>query len=87
MTAKKKTPERMCCACNMRRDKRELLRIVRTPDHTAMVDATGRANGRGVYLCRDAACVRLALKKKAIGRGLKIEDPTPLYEELLESLV
>ena len=86
MTAEKKTPERMCCACNTRRDKKDLIRIVRTPEGSIAADLTGRANGRGVYLCRDMACIKLAEKKKALGRSLKTEVSADIYREL-ESLL
>ncbi len=86
MTGQKRTTERMCCACGTRREKKDLIRIVRTPEGKVTADGTGRANGRGVYLCRDAACIRLAEKKKAAERSLKTEVPAEVYGEL-ESLL
>jgi predicted RNA-binding protein YlxR (DUF448 family) len=63
-------PTRTCVACRTERQKREFVRIVRAPDGTVAFDSTGRANGRGAYLCADASCWQAALKKKSIERAL-----------------
>ena len=78
----KKTPMRMCVACRTMRPKKELLRVVRTPEGSVLVDRTGRANGRGAYVCGDAACVNKALKIKALERALE----TKLDEAALAAL-
>ena len=68
----KKTPMRMCVACRQMRPKKELLRVVRTPEGSVLVDRTGRANGRGAYLCNDAECLKKAIKIKALERALEV---------------
>jgi uncharacterized protein len=70
-------------ACRTARDKRDLVRVVRTPDGTLMIDDTGRRNGRGAYLCRDAGCWTLAAERGALGRALGAAVPQELREELL----
>ena len=68
----KKIPMRMCVACRQMRPKKELLRVVRTPEGAVLVDRTGRQNGRGAYLCNDAACLEKAIKIKALERALEV---------------
>jgi predicted RNA-binding protein YlxR (DUF448 family) len=70
-------------ACRTVRPKRDLRRIVRTPDGRIVVDPTGRLPGRGAYLCNDDACLELAITKGALGRALK----TPLPPEFREALM
>ncbi len=71
-------PTRTCVACRTERQKREFIRIVRAPDGTVRIDNTGRANGRGAYLCADGTCWTAALKKKAVERALG----TPLPDDV-----
>ena len=66
----KRFPMRTCVSCRTERQKREFVRVVRAPDGTVSIDATGRANGRGAYLCADGSCWANALKKKSIERAL-----------------
>ena len=54
------------------KDKRDLIRIVRTPEQSIVVDPTGKANGRGLYLCRSQDCLEKGLKKERIGQALKV---------------
>jgi hypothetical protein len=65
-------PVRTCVACRTERQKRDLVRVVRTPGGEVMIDDTGRANGRGAYLCADGSCWATALKKKSIERALGV---------------
>lgn len=67
----KKTPMRMCVACRQMQPKKALVRVVRTPEGEIRMDPTGRANGRGAYLCRSAACVERAVKTRALERALE----------------
>jgi uncharacterized protein len=71
-------PVRTCVACKTERQKREFVRIVRAPDGVMSMDTTGRANGRGAYLCADGSCWAAALKKKAIERALSAPLPADL---------
>lgn len=78
---KRKRP-RTCAGCGEESPKRELLRVVRAPDGTVAYDPSGRANGRGVYVCRQIECVKLARKKKALARMLKVKVDDSVYDEL-----
>jgi predicted RNA-binding protein YlxR (DUF448 family) len=72
--------------CRNHLPKRELLRVVRTPEGIVMLDTQGKAQGRGVYLCRDAACFRKVKKSRALERSLRApvpEDVFALVERLL----
>lgn len=75
-------PVRTCVACRTERQKRELVRIVRMPEGTVIMDVTGRANGRGAYICADGSCWAAALKKKAIERALSAPLPPELRTQL-----
>ena len=68
-------PSRSCVACRTTRPKRDLLRIVRGPDDVVSIDQTGRAAGRGAYVCRDAACIDRAISTGALGRALATRLP------------
>ena len=61
----------MCCGCRQSRSKSEMVRLYLTPDLHVKIDESGKAGGRGVYLCRNEQCVKRALKSGAISRGLK----------------
>jgi predicted RNA-binding protein YlxR (DUF448 family) len=69
-------------ACRTSRDKRELVRIVRTPDRRVVLDATGRLAGRGAYLCADGSCWRVALDKNILTRALEMPVPDELRAHL-----
>jgi len=79
-------PTRTCIACRTERQKREFVRIVRSPDGTVSMDSTGRANGRGAYLCADGSCWATALKKKQIERALSAPLPAELRNQLERGL-
>ena len=64
--ANKKIPLRKCVACNEMKEKKEMIRVIKTPENEIMLDATGRKNGRGAYICADPGCLRLARKKKTV---------------------
>ncbi|MEA4987459.1 MAG: YlxR family protein [Anaerovorax sp.] len=82
----KKIPMRRCVGCMESKPKRELIRIIAEDDCSLHIDSTGKANGRGVYLCPNHDCFTLARKKKAIGRNLGInvseEELNRIFEEL-----
>ena len=67
----KKQPQRMCVSCRERRDKRDLLRIVLTPEGEIKYDPTGRTAGRGSYLCKNENCVLTELKAHRLSKGLR----------------
>ncbi|MBQ8337551.1 MAG: YlxR family protein [Oscillospiraceae bacterium] len=80
--AVKKVPMRSCCGCREKKPKRELIRVVRSPEGEVSFDITGRKAGRGVYLCNDKACLLKAIKSRALARALECEIPEEVYERL-----
>ena len=82
----KKVPMRQCTGCNGRREKKELIRIIRTPEEEITVDFTGKKNGRGAYICNSVECLQLARKKKSLERSLKTTIPEAVYQELEEEM-
>ena len=75
---------RRCVGCMESKPKKELIRIVASDEDDVKIDETGKANGRGVYLCPNADCFEKAKKKKALGRGLKTEIDEQQLERLYE---
>jgi len=71
-------PRRTCVSCRTERDKRDLVRIVRAPGGEVLVDPTGKASGRGAYLCADPGCWSKALKSRAVQRALDVPSSEAL---------
>ena len=82
MAAGKKVPLRQCLGCGEMKSKKEMLRIIRTAEGEVFLDVTGKKNGRGAYICKDAGCLEKGRKKKALDRSLKIEISDEVYESL-----
>ena len=80
---KRKIPERMCVSCREMNQKKALIRVVRLPDGIVKVDPTGKASGRGAYICDKLDCVMLAKKRKLFERNLNVADCGQLYSHLL----
>ncbi|MEG0526404.1 RNase P modulator RnpM [Amedibacillus sp. YH-ame10] len=80
----KKIPMRRCLATQESLPKKELIRIVRTPEGVVEIDESGKKNGRGAYLKRSVEAVELAKKKKALSRALECEIPDEIYSQLTE---
>ena len=78
----KKIPMRMCVSCREMQPKKELVRVVRTPEGAVILDATGRANGRGAYLCKKSACLEKAIKSRALERALENKIDSETYDTL-----
>ncbi len=78
----KKIPTRKCVGCGEMKDKRELVRVIKTPEDEICLDTTGRANGRGAYICNNAECLRKALKNKGLERSLKAQIPEDVLDKL-----
>lgn len=74
----------MCVSCREMRPKKELTRVVRTPEGNVVVDRTGRANGRGAYICLKTACLDKAVKSRALERALETQIGQEVYETLRE---
>ena len=79
---KKKIPTRMCIACRENIEKRELIRVVRVDENTLTVDETGKANGRGAYICPKIECLDKAQKTRAFKRALDVAMTEELYNAL-----
>ena len=75
----KKIPQRQCMGCRERRAKRELIRVVRTPEGTVNLDFGGKMNGRGAYLCPNMECLRKAIRSKSLERSQEVEIPEDVY--------
>ncbi len=82
----KKIPMRQCLGCNEHLPKRELIRVVRTPEGEVVADLTGKKNGRGAYLCPKAACLRKAQKSKRLEKALECSIPDAVYDSIERSL-
>ncbi len=78
----KKIPQRTCLGCGETKPKQELIRIVRQNDGSIFVDKTGKANGRGAYICNNIECLEKAIKSKRLDKNLKIEINNEIYESL-----
>ena len=82
MLDRRAVPTRTCVHCRSSKDKRELMRVVRTPAGEVVYDATGKANGRGAYVCHDEACIVGATEKGGLARALEATVPLHLADEL-----
>lgn len=78
----KKIPMRSCCVTREKLPKQELVRVVRTPEGSIIVDTTGKANGRGAYLKKDITVFEKAEKTKVLNKHLEVEVPSSVFEEL-----
>ena len=78
----KKTPMRKCVGCGEMKSKREMMRVLKTSDEEFVLDATGKQNGRGAYLCVSKECLAKAVKRKGLERSFKQSIPKEVYEKL-----
>ncbi len=78
----KKKPKRQCIGCRESQEKKQLIRIVKTPEGEIQLDRTGRKNGRGAYLCDNIECLKKARKSNSLNRSFKMDVPDEIYEEL-----
>ncbi len=78
----KKNPMRQCLGCREMKEKRELIRVVRSPEGAIGLDFKGKAPGRGAYLCRSAECLKKAIRSKALERAFSVPIPPEVYESL-----
>lgn len=86
MAAARKRPQRACIGCGEMKDKNQLIRVLRTPEGEFVLDATGKKNGRGAYLCRSQACLERALKTRGLDRSFKMSVPKEIYDALREEM-
>lgn len=83
----RKIPQRMCIGCQQLKNKKELTRIVRTPEGAILLDATGKKSGRGAYICTNEICLTKAVKEKRLEKALKCPVPPEVYQQLKNELV
>lgn len=86
MAGKRKQPERTCIGCGQKKEKKELIRVLRSPLGDFSIDATGRKNGRGAYICRDRQCLEKAVKNHGLERSFRMPIPDAVYDVLREEL-
>ena len=82
----RKVPMRLCLATNQPFPKKEMFRVVRTPEGNVILDLSGKANGRGAYISKSVEAIEIAKKKKVLDRKLEIEVPAEIYDELLKNI-
>ena len=82
----KKIPQRQCMGCRERKNKRDMLRVVRGTDGSVSLDFSGKLNGRGAYVCPDPECLKKALRSKALDRSLEVTIPEEVIARLQKEL-
>lgn len=83
----KKVPLRMCAGCGEMKSKKEMIRVLKTPEGEIVIDTTGKKNGRGAYLCSSSDCFKKAIKTKGLERSLKMSIPDEIIEMLEKELI
>jgi predicted RNA-binding protein YlxR (DUF448 family) len=86
MPAVKRVPQRKCLGCGVSKNKNELIRVVRSPENEISIDLKGKKSGRGAYICRDAACLKKAVKAKKFDRSLEVNISDEIFELLLNQI-
>ena len=82
----KKIPMRQCVGCREMKPKKELIRAVKSPEGTISLDFRGKAPGRGAYVCPDPACLKRAIKSKALERAFETQIPQEIYDGLVQAM-
>lgn len=83
----KKIPQRQCMGCGEIKNKKDLIRVIRTGEDEILIDTTGKKNGRGAYICPSAECLKRAIKSKGLERSLKTAVPDEIYQQLEKELI
>ena len=78
----KKIPMRQCIGCGEMKSKKEMMRVLKTPEDDIILDVTGKKIGRGAYLCRNMECLQKARKNKGVERSFKVSIPSEIYDNL-----
>ena len=84
--AVRKVPMRQCTGCQEMKNKKEMIQVLKTSEGEILLDATGKKNGRGAYLCRSMDCLEKAIRSRGLERSLKVKIPDEVYETLKEEL-
>ena len=82
----KKIPQRQCMGCRERKPKRDMIRVVRTPEGVVTLEFGGKMNGRGAYICPQMECLKKVQKSKALERSLEVEIPQEVYDRLQKEM-
>lgn len=82
MKAKSKIPMRQCTGCREMKNKKEMIRVLKTAEDEIVLDTTGKKNGRGAYICFSEECLEKAIKCRGLERSLKAAIPDEVYESL-----
>ena len=82
----KKIPMRQCLGCREAKPKKELIRVVRSPEGEISLDFKGKASGRGAYICHDPQCLKKAIRSKALERAFSTQIPPEIYDKLNEQM-
>ncbi len=82
----KKIPSRICVGCREPKEKRSMVRIVKTAENEICLDETGKKNGRGAYICKNKECFRRAVQSKGLERSLKTQVPQEVIDQLEEEM-
>ena len=86
MKTTNKIPMRQCTGCREMKSKKEMIRVLKTPEDEIVLDTTGRKNGRGAYVCPSIECLDKAIRNHGIERSLKTSVPEEVYEDLKKEL-
>jgi hypothetical protein len=84
--ANKRIPLRKCVGCGEMKEKKELIRVIKTPEDEITLDSTGKKNGRGAYICANIRCFEAARKSRGLERSLKTAIPDEVYENLKKEM-
>lgn len=79
-------PLRQCVGCGEMKSKREMVRIIKTPEEAVLIDATGKKNGRGAYICANSECLEKARKNRGLERSLKTAISQEIYDAMGKEL-
>lgn len=82
MPGTKKIPQRQCIGCGQMKDKKDLIRILKSPENEIIIDTTGKKNGRGAYICNNPECLNKAIKQRGLERSFKMAIDSSVYDEL-----
>ena len=82
----KKVPMRQCTGCREMKAKKDMIRVIKTAEDEICIDATGRKNGRGAYICPTMDCLKRAMKSRGLERSLKTAIPEEVYQQLEEEM-
>ena len=78
----RKIPQRQCVGCRVMKDKKALVRVVKTPENEVVLDLTGKKSGRGAYVCPEMECLKKARKSRALERAFDLTIPAEVYDAM-----